>query len=128
MNAEMRFCRELTGVDEISERFTRSITERACERFGGDRVNDLLTLFEAQGIAAVLMDANLEGIARAMCYALYTGLLPDEAGLEVERGTAPRPQIPLAEDYFEGLVWRVIQAHPPGLTGGYFGHWYYPPE
>jgi hypothetical protein len=30
--------------------------------------------------------------------------------------------------YFGGLVWRVIGAHPPGLSGGYFGHWRYRPD
>ena len=33
-----------------------------------------------------------------------------------------------AEAYFEGLLWRAIRAHPPGLSGGYFGHWRYGPE
>lgn len=32
------------------------------------------------------------------------------------------------EGYFESLLWKVIRAHPPGLSGGYFGHWHYPPE
>jgi hypothetical protein len=30
--------------------------------------------------------------------------------------------------YFGGLVWRILGAHPPGLSGGYFGHWRYRPE
>jgi hypothetical protein len=33
-----------------------------------------------------------------------------------------------AEHYFQGLFWDVIHAHPPGLSGGYFGHWSYPPD
>jgi hypothetical protein len=31
-------------------------------------------------------------------------------------------------EYFSGLAWRIIGAHPPGLSGGYFGHWHYRPE
>lgn len=32
------------------------------------------------------------------------------------------------EQYFRADVWTVIGAHPPGLSGGYFGYWRYPPE
>jgi hypothetical protein len=32
------------------------------------------------------------------------------------------------QDYFGGLVWRILGAHPPGLSGGYFGHWRYRPD
>jgi hypothetical protein len=33
-----------------------------------------------------------------------------------------------AEHYFRGVFWEVIGAHTPGLSGGYFGHWSYPPD
>jgi hypothetical protein len=29
---------------------------------------------------------------------------------------------------FRGLFWHLVGAYPPGLTGGYFGHWSYPSE
>lgn len=32
------------------------------------------------------------------------------------------------EHHFRALLWDVIGAHPPALSGGYFGHWHYPPE
>jgi len=32
------------------------------------------------------------------------------------------------EEYFSGLGWRLIGAHVPGLSGGYFGHWRYRPD
>ena len=32
------------------------------------------------------------------------------------------------EEYFSGLAWEIIGAHPPGLSGGYFGHWRYRPD
>ncbi|WP_444997464.1 hypothetical protein [Aliikangiella sp. IMCC44359] len=35
---------------------------------------------------------------------------------------------PPAKYYAEALVWKVIQANPPGITGPYYGHWAYPPE
>jgi hypothetical protein len=33
-----------------------------------------------------------------------------------------------AETYFGALLWPAIGAHPPGLSGGYFGHWRYLPD
>jgi hypothetical protein len=30
--------------------------------------------------------------------------------------------------YYEALLWKVIEAHPPALSGGYFGYWRYAPE
>jgi hypothetical protein len=30
--------------------------------------------------------------------------------------------------YFGALLWTAIGAHPPGLSGGYFGHWRYLPD
>jgi hypothetical protein len=32
------------------------------------------------------------------------------------------------EEYFSGLAWRIVGAHVPGLSGGYFGHWRYRPD
>jgi hypothetical protein len=32
------------------------------------------------------------------------------------------------QEYFGGLVWHILGAHPPGLSGGYFGHWRYRPD
>jgi hypothetical protein len=32
------------------------------------------------------------------------------------------------EAYYEALLWKTVQAHPPALSGGYFGYWRYPPE
>lgn len=32
------------------------------------------------------------------------------------------------EEYFSALVWNTVGAHVPGLSGGYFDYWQYPPE
>lgn len=29
---------------------------------------------------------------------------------------------------FRGRFWSIVGAHPPGLSGGYFGYWSYPAE
>lgn len=30
--------------------------------------------------------------------------------------------------HYEALIWKVAHAHPPGLSGGYYGYWHYKPE
>jgi hypothetical protein len=30
--------------------------------------------------------------------------------------------------FYEALIWKVLHAHPVGLTGGYYGYWSYKPE
>lgn len=32
------------------------------------------------------------------------------------------------EYYFDALIWKAIEAHPPAVSGGYFGYWRYAPE
>lgn len=33
-----------------------------------------------------------------------------------------------AAAHFKGRFWGLARAHPPGLSGGYFGHWAYEAE
>lgn len=116
-------CRDLTGVDTLPPRFVDSIVARAVDAFGAEVMKRVL---EAEDLSA---DPTATGPARALVYGLYTGMLPDAEGEKVKPGKAPRRCRSEEElDYFEAAVWRVIQAHPPALTGGYFGHWHYPPE
>ncbi len=30
--------------------------------------------------------------------------------------------------HHEALIWKIAQAHPAGLSGGYYGYWSYKPE
>jgi hypothetical protein len=30
--------------------------------------------------------------------------------------------------HYDALIWKVLHAHPTGLTGGYYGYWSYKPE
>lgn len=114
MTPAQDLCSALAGVDGVSPRFAESALARVRDRFSPEAVDDLLEANSAGGLAA-LRDPSRQGPVRALTYLLYTGALPDgSVGEEA--------------DYFESVVWRVIQAHPRALTGGYFGHWHYPPE
>ena len=56
----------------------------------------------------------------------YTSTVQDNLGMEPP--AAPVMRFGSQEEYFSGLVWTIIGAHPPGLSGGYFGHWRYRPD
>lgn len=124
---EVGLCRALAGVDSVSSRFASSVIAHARERHGDAAIDALVDAFATGGLERVSCADELSPIARSIVYALYTGMLPDVEGAEVRTGVR-HPPIPAPEDHFESVLWRTIQAHPPGLSGGYFGHWHYPPE
>jgi hypothetical protein len=125
--AKQLFC-ELAGINTLSDRHVQSGLDRLIERIGEARTRELLLEFETHGLASVRKNEFLCGLAKATTYWLYTGVFPGESVKGVVGGTQPKPMIASPEDYFESVVWKVIQAHPPGLSGGYYGHWHYPPE
>lgn len=65
----------------------------------------------------IMDDPTLRGLAKTIIVLWYTGEL-------LGSSTTTMP----ADDYFSGHIWSVARAHPPGLSGGYFGHWTYPPD
>lgn len=67
-----------------------------------------------QQIMAVL---PLRELAKLVIVLWYTGDL-------ALTGAPP----PTENEYFSARLWSIIRAHPPGLSGGYFGHWTYPPD
>jgi hypothetical protein len=117
-----RFCCALAGIDAVSERLAVTALHRSRERFGDDVVDGLLAAFDGGGVDAVQQHQDV-GAARALTYFLYTGVLPDASG-----EPDPRQSEVDEADYFESVLWPVVQAHPRALSGGYFGHWHYPPE
>jgi hypothetical protein len=117
-----RFCCALAGSDAVSERLAVAALSRSRERFGDDVVDGLLESFDRGGVEAVQRHPDV-GAARALTYFLYTGVLRSAAG-EAD----PRQAEIDEADYFESVLWPVVQAHPRAVSGGYFGHWHYPPE
>lgn len=114
---QLALCREISGFADVSERFARSAFARLTERHGAGAIEAMIAL-HGQGGGEALFAADAgpsRAVARDLLAYLYTGALQD------------MPEV-VAEDYFESLIWRAALAHPPGLSGGYFGHWRYPPE
>jgi hypothetical protein len=65
----------------------------------------------------IMADPDLRALAKTIIVLWYTGDL---------LGATASP--PTEDQYFAALMWPVARAHPPGLSGGYFGHWAYPPD
>jgi len=119
----------LTGVHGLDravggqhlDRFTR-----AGHEFGP--IADRYRALKAAGASddavgrALLADDALRPAISQLVLVWYTSALEDaSASPALMRYGSP-------EAYFSALGWRVIGAHAPGLSGGYFGHWRYRPD
>jgi len=119
----------LTGDDDLSAGLAAAYLKRLDRALPG-AVDQLLETFE-KGIAAnedadavvrtrVAANDDDWALAREIITLWFTARLP----------TADRvaPEAVAPEQYFQALLWPTVRAHPPGLSGGYFGHWHYEPE
>lgn len=99
----IRTCPEGASLPALLDEFDRIVEE------GGD-LNAAITL-------RVMSVSDRQQVAQVIILLWYLGEI---------RGQTPSADRP--EHYFQGLFWSAINAHPPGLSGGYFGHWTYPPD
>jgi hypothetical protein len=130
LNTFIGVSRILTGVDALDERVAALHWQRLQPPApAAAAIAALLTRVAALKAAAadaadlerriqsdVLGDDTLRDAALTLIVLWYTAEL---------RGSND-PGSPDA--WFEGLFWRAARAHPPALSGGYFGHWAYPPD
>ena len=119
----------LTGVSDLD----RTIGARRLDRLtrAGHEFGPIAALYrtmkaddaspDAIGQALLANDALRPAIAQ-LVLVWYTSALQDAST------TPPTMRYGDADDYFSALGWRVIGAHAPGLSGGYFGHWRYRPD
>ncbi|MFN0007223.1 MAG: hypothetical protein ACKVXR_04885 [Planctomycetota bacterium] len=120
--------RHLAGVDALDEELAAELMDRVIQEPAGIGLPRLLAEFRAiesvggdvsAGIANRIMGSTeLAPLAQQITLLWYTSGF--EAGGQWRFGT-PR-------QYFGALMWPIIGAHPPALSGGYFGYWKYPPE
>ena len=124
----------LTGTRELDRGIAGQYFERISKDAEGSKLSALLGVFrEIQAAGGdtteairqrIMNDGALGPLAQQIIILWYTSAIhtQDEKG----NHKFDFPDDP--NQYFSGLVWTAIRAHPLGLSGGYFGHWKYPPE
>ena len=132
----MALSRILTGVEELDEKLGRQYLDRlnggafqpklqeVLNQFHKLRKGDTLLKQVKEKIVAV---DDLRAIACQIILLWYTSQTQDNLDLQHPPSSASF-SYGTQDEYFSGLAWRIIGAHPPGLSGGYFGHWRYRPE
>jgi hypothetical protein len=131
----LELSRILTGVDNLDVELGRKYLDRLnsspsnpfllqiLDRFQGfkDTVNVMNQVKEK-----IVADDSLRTTVCQIILLWYTSTVQDNLGLQPP--AAPVMRFGTQEEYFSGLAWSIIGAHPPGLSGGYFGHWRYRPD
>ncbi|MBD1895504.1 sugar dehydrogenase complex small subunit [Coleofasciculus sp. FACHB-129] len=120
----------LTGEHKLDRNLADQYMQRVLQEPVGNQLENLLKLFyeiqsEGDDIVGkirkqIIENSTLGPLAKQIIILWYTSGFPEADGKTWRFGSP--------EGYFSSLMWSIIQAHPPGLSGGYFGHWKYPPD
>ncbi len=126
----------LTGHEKLAEKRDgkKSLAESYYElietAFQGGKLKKLLSTFKSlkgdgdflnkEVDIKIMRDKDLGVIAREIIMLWYMSTFKAPG----KRDGAPETP----EQYYQGLFWPTIRAHPLGLSGGYFGYWRYRPE
>ena len=131
LNEFLALSRILTGVDnldaELGLRYLDRLTSTPFEPFLRQILERFRGLKDDQTRAdrvkeQILADDALRPTVCQIILLWYTSAMQDNLGTPVMMRYGTQ------EEYFSGLVWPVVGAHVPGLSGGYFGHWRYRPD
>jgi hypothetical protein len=125
----MDLSRVLTAEEQLDREIATQYLERIGQEPAGRQLEELLRVFReitsggenvVEGVRARIMgDDSLAPLAQMIVILWFTSVILDDKG----DWKFDRP-----EQYFSGLMWGAVHAHVPGLSGGYHGHWRYPPE
>jgi len=121
----------LTGVGDLDPALGRHYLDRLKSTPFAPAILEILRRFHefqpgptlADEVTQQLVsDDNLRPTLTQVVLLWYTSAMHDNDGMPatLRYGTQ--------DEYFSGLGWRILGAHAPGLSGGYFGHWRYRPE
>ena len=122
----LKLSTELTGYDQLDADLAAEYYERIRAGFG-QRLDDLLSDYANNGdVAGIMGDDEHSRVAQEIIMLWYMSGFQDPTSPDPEKPRELGPETP--EQYFRGLFWPTVRAHPLGLSGGYFGYWRYPPE
>jgi hypothetical protein len=123
--------RILTGVENLDAELGRQYFDRLTSTPFGPVLRQILERFRgltggqtrgAQVKLQILSDDALRPTVCQIVLLWYTSAMWDNLQIP------PVLRYSTQEEYFSGLAWRIMGAHVPGLSGGYFGHWRYRPD
>lgn len=125
----MGLSQTLTGFEHLSDGIGRDYLERLLDGFGEQAMAALLTRYDTviagdEDITdavktAIMEDQEHSPLAKELIMLWYTAQYKDLTG-SLQQGTAAH--------YYNSLIWKAIQAHPPGVSGGIYGYWAEAPE
>ncbi len=129
LNLFISLSKALTGENNISTRVGKEYLMRLLSAFGEPLILNLLATFKSISELQKDIDYNIKtkiighndygNIALEIIKLWYTGQFSDENG-QINSGSEA--------NYFNGFIWKVIKAHPPGQSGGPYGYWTEAPE
>ena len=127
--------RILTGVDNLDADLGRQYLDRLNSSPFNPLLSQILKRFQGlrekpdvveQVKRQIVADDSLRPTVCQIILLWYTSTVQDNLGMNPSAPTVMR--FGTQQEYFSGLAWTIIGAHPPGLSGGYFGHWRYRPD
>lgn len=141
MNDISLFCQlsqTLTGFDILPEKLASEHWYNLINNEGyKDILPKLISQYEAildkpNAVLDSIRDnteiVDLPKLIKGVIFLWYTGELIPWGKLDLAYGKDQKSTIKSPTEYYNGLLWKAIHAHPPGLSGGYFGYWKYEPE
>jgi hypothetical protein len=127
--------RILTGVDNLDADLGRQYLDRLNSSPFNPLLSQILDRFHGlrdepdvveQVKKQIVANDSLRPTVCQIILLWYTSTVQDNLG--INSSASPVMRFGTQEEYFSGLAWTIIGAHPPGLSGGYFGHWRYRPD
>jgi hypothetical protein len=127
-NSFLELSQILTGFEILNPKIAE-LYYRHLHEINGDALDKLLEVFDSTvknhtGDPEALVgkfiwsDPTYKTVCQSIILAWYNSVITDPN----------KPWIAPPEIYYEALLWKAIEAHPPALSGGYFGYWRYAPE
>jgi hypothetical protein len=128
INSFLELSKILTGFENLRPEIA-DIYYKQLSKIYGDVLNELLDIFNSKvsnqdGNPEKLVgdliwnDPTFKTVCQSIILAWYNSTIDDPK----------QPLVAPPEVYYEALLWKAVEAHPPGLSGGYFGYWRYAPE
>ncbi|MFI5161380.1 MAG: sugar dehydrogenase complex small subunit [Sphingobacteriales bacterium] len=128
-NSFLKLSKILTGFNNLDAKIAE-VYYQELHSLNGSSLDLLLAAFDAKvrdqpGDPEALVRTNLwsDPTYKSVCQSIILAWY--NASIAVGGNTV---WVAPPELYFDALLWKAVEAHPPAISGGYFGYWRYAPE